>query len=95
MHIKQVMGGARLHVRTCISADMAVFRISETTGPMALIFGVWLKTHYLFGHYQLLNYSTPAHGADQFWQMMDVEIAVQTVMSIDQNLVQRSVIPTR
>ena len=45
MHIKQVMGGVHLHVRTCARADVPVFRISETAGPIALKFGVWLETH--------------------------------------------------
>ena len=47
MHIKQVIGGAHLHVRACIRADMPLFRISETAGPIALKFGEWLETHFL------------------------------------------------
>ena len=47
MHIKQVMGGVHLHVRTCARADVPLFRISETAGRIALKFGVLLETHYL------------------------------------------------
>ena len=46
MHIKQVMDGAHLHVRMCARrAIVPLFRISETAEPIALKFGVWLKTH--------------------------------------------------
>ena len=41
MHIKQVIGGAHLHVRTRARADMPLFCISETARPIALKFGVW------------------------------------------------------
>ena len=45
MRIDQVIGGAHKHVRTRARADVLLFRISETAGPIALKFGVWLGTH--------------------------------------------------
>ena len=45
MHIKQVIGGALMHVRTRARADVPHFRISETAGPIALKFGVWLVAY--------------------------------------------------
>ena len=47
MHIKHVIGGVHLHVRTCARADVPLFRISETAGWIALKFSVLLETHYL------------------------------------------------
>ena len=45
MHIRQVTGAAHLHVRTRARADVPLFRISETAGPIALKFGVLLGSH--------------------------------------------------
>ena len=45
MHIKQVMGGVHLRVRTCTRAYVPLFRSSETAGRIALKFGVLLDTH--------------------------------------------------
>ena len=40
MCIKQLIGGVHLHVRTGARADVPIFRISETVGPIALKFGL-------------------------------------------------------
>ena len=47
MHITKVMGGIHLHVHTCARADVPLLCISETSGQIALKFGVWLEPHYL------------------------------------------------
>ena len=41
------MGGVHPRVRTCARAYVPLFRISETAGPIALKFGLWLETHQL------------------------------------------------